>query len=307
MRCYQIIDAIEKCSLEELKTGKHPYIAVLTKNEWLANKDSFDMGIDIEPDEQEIMTTKAEVNYDSITGTFALPNRDNLESEYNTFAFALDEKGIVFIDDTYSTKEIIEEIEKLKRWREYSLERFIYDFLNQIIVDDQKLLKKYENEMDDMEAAILHDEVDENFPERLNEIRSDIRDLRNHYEQLFDLTEVFEENDNNFFSKENIRYFRLYANRIDRLRDMSTALRDHTIQIRDVYKTHLDVRQNNIMTVLTVVTTIFMPLTLIVGWYGMNFKYMPELDYRISYPIVIAISVLIIFAEIRFFKKRKWL
>jgi magnesium transporter len=50
-----------------------------------------------------------------------------------------------------------------------------------------------------------------------------------------------------------------------------------------------------------------MPLTLIVGWYGMNFRYMPELDWRWSYPIVIAASILIVIACLCFFKKKKWL
>ena len=61
------------------------------------------------------------------------------------------------------------------------------------------------------------------------------------------------------------------------------------------------------MTVLTVVTTIFMPLTLIVGWYGMNFRYMPELENRWSYPIVIVVSILIVIGSLLFFKKKKWL
>jgi magnesium transporter len=50
-----------------------------------------------------------------------------------------------------------------------------------------------------------------------------------------------------------------------------------------------------------------MPLTLIVGWYGMNFKYMPELNTRWGYPIVILVSILISVGELWFFKKKKWL
>ena len=61
------------------------------------------------------------------------------------------------------------------------------------------------------------------------------------------------------------------------------------------------------MMVLTVVTTIFMPLTLIAGWYGMNFKYMPELDSVLGYPVVIIASILIAVAGIIFFKLKKWL
>ncbi|MBQ1393912.1 MAG: magnesium transporter CorA, partial [Lachnospiraceae bacterium] len=69
----------------------------------------------------------------------------------------------------------------------------------------------------------------------------------------------------------------------------------------------LDVKQNRIMTVLTVVTTIFMPLTLIAGWYGMNFKYMPELETNMGYPVVIAVSLSIVIVSLIYFKKKKWL
>ena len=79
------------------------------------------------------------------------------------------------------------------------------------------------------------------------------------------------------------------------------------MQVRDLYHGQLDVRQNHIMTLLTVVTTIFMPLTLVAGWYGMNFRYMPELDKPWAYPAVIAVSVLIAAGCLIFFKKKKWM
>ena len=61
------------------------------------------------------------------------------------------------------------------------------------------------------------------------------------------------------------------------------------------------------MTILTVVTTIFMPLTLIVGWYGMNFRHMPELEWNWSYPAVAIISAAIAIGCLIYFKKKKWL
>ena len=61
------------------------------------------------------------------------------------------------------------------------------------------------------------------------------------------------------------------------------------------------------MTILTVVTTVFMPPTLIVGWYGMNFKYMPELEWEYGYPAVIILSILISVGCLVFFKHKKWL
>ena len=174
------------------------------------------------------------------------------------------------------------------------------------MIDDLRLMEKYERELDSIEKMIM--EGEEEFPSsRLNAIRNDIRDLRIHYEQLMDLGQELEENENNFFKQENLRYYRLFLNRIARLHDNSTSLRDYTMQLRDLYKAHIDLRQNRIMTVLTVVTTIFMPLTLIVGWYGMNFRFMPELEWRWGYPVVIAVSVLIAIGSLMFFKRKKWL
>ena len=66
-------------------------------------------------------------------------------------------------------------------------------------------------------------------------------------------------------------------------------------------------KQNNIMTLLTVVTSVFMPLTLITGWYGMNFKYMPELNVPVSYPIVFVVCILIVVVSLLYFKRKKWL
>ena len=79
------------------------------------------------------------------------------------------------------------------------------------------------------------------------------------------------------------------------------------MQLRDLVQSELEVRQNKIMTLLTVITSIFLPLTLIAGWYGMNFRYMPELEWKISYPIVILISILIVVVCLIWFKKKKWL
>ncbi|MBQ9631217.1 MAG: hypothetical protein IJR49_06500 [Treponema sp.] len=302
---YLIENLLRNVSQEELKNARAQYVAVLTSEEWKQTQDNFELGIDMDSDILEIYTTKVEANYDSLIGSFSIPIRNNLSGEDCKFAFALDEKGIVFIDDNGIAKNIIKTIQNTKRWKFPCLERFVYDFLEQIVKDDLRVMEKYENELDAMEQTIIETEAE--FPSsRLNDIRSDIRVLRIHYEQLMDLGQELEENENNFFKQNNLRYFRLFLNRMARLHDTSTSLRDYTIQLRDLYKAHLDIKQNRIMTILTVVTTIFMPLTLIAGWYGMNFKFMPELEWRGSYPLIIAISIFIALGSLLFFKKKKW-
>ena len=306
---YQIGETLQEITLDELLETRAKYVAVLTSKQWREMRDVFDMGIEleIEPDLVDIFTTKAEVNYDSLTGSFSIPNRGDFSKEDAKFSFALDEKGIVFIDDADNATQIIESIIKTKKWRVPSLERFIYDFLDMIVKDDLRIMERYERELDLIENEIEHDKNEDKGSERVNDIRSDIRDLMTHYNQLIDLGEELEENENNFFSQKNLRYFRLFISRVERFNDRAASLRDYTVQIRDLYKSHLDIKQNRIMTVLTVITSIFMPLTLIAGWYGMNFKYMPELDWKWSYPVVTGVCLLIVIIALIFFKKKKWL
>ncbi len=305
---YLIRNTLEECSAEQCHDAGSPFVAVLTPEQWQEQSENFDMGIDLGVDidirNEEIFTTKAEVNYDSLTGTFCIPVQSSPTDTEERFSFALDETGIVFIDEGNSALELVRRIQRNKRWRKPSLERFIYDFLEIIIHNDLQIMQRYERELEGIEREIM-DDAEEAHIQRNNEIRGDIRDLRIHYEQLLDFGQELEENENGFFEEDNIRYFHMFSSRVDRLYNAATHLRDYTIQLNDLYQSQLDVKQNRIMTVLTVVTTIFMPLTLIVGWYGMNFKFMPELESQYGYPVVIGLSIFIVVASLAYFKIKK--
>ena len=305
---YLIKEALTPCSADEITKSGFQYVAIVTPEEWKSEQNRFDMGIDMElkTNEADIHSTKAEVNFDSLTGTFSIPSRRDITGKDYKYAFALDEKGIVFIDSTGVVERMVHRISVSKKWKMPSMERFIYDFLELIIARDLNILEKYEKELDQIEAEILKDAVEADLS-RVNEIRGDIRDLRIHYEQLIDLGQEFEENENSFFKAENVRYFGLFTDRMTRLHDTATSLKDYTMQVRDLYHTQMEVKQNRIMTLLTVVTTIFMPLTLITGWYGMNFYNMPALTSPWGYPAVIVVSLLIVIGSLIFFKKKKWL
>ena len=176
---YYLIDTIlKKCSKEECQSGKSQYVAVLSPEEWTDEKDSFEMGIDVEPDMLDIYTTNAEVNYDSVTGTFAIPDRNNMAEDYQKFAFALDEKGIVFIDSGDIVSKLIDRIIGTKKWRIPCLERFIYDFLEQIIHEDSRILENYEKRLDLIDRDI--DAGNEANLDELSDIRVELRDLRTH-------------------------------------------------------------------------------------------------------------------------------
>ncbi|MBR0160198.1 MAG: magnesium transporter CorA [Oscillospiraceae bacterium] len=307
MQYYLIQETVTPCAPEEIpETGDTRIIAVMTPEEWKSERERIGMGIEFDPTTRDIRSTKAEANYGSLTGTFKILNRENLLGPEHKFAFAMDERRVVFIDRHSTARKIIESIAETKRWRSPSIEHFLYDFLEQIISRDFPMIEKFETELDSLEDRILSGDTDDTLT-RVNQIRSIVRRILSHYEQLIDMVQELEENENGFFSEENLRYIHLFMNRMDRYHDSAVALKEHSMQVRDLYREQLEVRQNRTVTLLTVVTTIFMPLTLIVGWYGMNFTHMPELDSPLGYPLVIVASIVIIAGMLVFFKKKKWL
>ena len=301
---YLIKEVLTPCGEKGIHEGSAQYVVVLTTQQWQRQKERFDMLIDMEMDAPQ--ETKAVVNKDSLTGTLSIPNRDEIGGPRHDFSFALDEKGVVLVDDSGYVLEMLHRLCQTKRWRLPGLERFLYDLLEMTIGDDLTLLERSEHQLNLIEEAILRDEV-KTYPKEMNGIRGDLLDLRVHYEQLIDLGQELEENENGFFKEENLRYFHMFTERVMRLRDIVNGQREYVMQLRDLMQSQLDVRQNRIVTVLTVVTSIFLPLTLIAGWYGMNFRYMPELEWRYSYPVVIAISIAIVVVCLVWFKRKKWM
>ena len=304
---YLIRETLIGCASEAIASADAPYVAILSPEEWRRDRERFAMGIDIESEPAAAEHTRAVVNYDSLTGSIAIPHVGHPDDLTGAFSFALDEKGVVFIDGSGLAEKITQAVALSKRWRIPSLERFLYDFLEQTIAPDLVWLERQEQTLERMEAEILSDDDTEAVLPRLNDIRGDLLDLNLHYGQLMDLSQELEENENGFFAEENLRYFRLFTARVERLRAMVGNLRDYTVQLRDLIQTRIDVKQNRIITLLTVITTIFTPLTLLTGWYGMNFRYMPELNYKWGYPAVIAVSLAIALGCLAYFKKKKWM
>lgn len=302
---YLIENTLMECPNISEKDCNKPYVAIFTPEQWQKACNTFDLGIDMGFEASDIHTTKAEVNYNSITGSFVMPYENNGTIEYKKFAFVIGENSIMFIDKGKTVSDIINKISLTRKWRMPSLERFIYDFLEESISSDLTVLEGYEKQLADTDKAI--NSKKETDLESINVIRDHLRVLRAHYDRLIDLAQELEENENDFFAEENIRYFSLFSKRAGRLFDISSSLVDYTSQIRADYDANLTDKQNHIMTILTVVTTIFSPLTLITGWYGMNFKYMPELNSEYAYPVVIIISLLIAILSLLFFKHKKWL
>jgi magnesium transporter len=82
--------------------------------------------------------------------------------------------------------------------------------------------------------------------------------------------------------------------------------REQAASMLEIYLSSVSNRMNEIMKVLTVISTIFIPLTFLAGVYGMNFQYMPELSQPWAYPVLWGIMALIVIGMLFFFKRKRW-
>jgi len=89
--------------------------------------------------------------------------------------------------------------------------------------------------------------------------------------------------------------------------DNIESFRDMVAGMFDIYLSSVSIRLNEVMKVLTIIGTIFIPLTFITGWYGMNFKDMPELSHPLGYPVVLAVMGLIAIVMLFFFRRKRWI
>lgn len=184
---------------------------------------------------------------------------------------------------------------------------FLYQFFDDLMRNDRKFLENMEIEMSNLETRILKERVDAAFINEILSLKRELIYIRNYYEQLIDVNEVLRDNESELLSKEEAARYDILVQRFKRMNETVKQLKEYSVQLQEIHDAMLDYNLNNIMKFFTVITTIFLPLTLIAGWYGMNFDYMPELHMRYGYPAIIVVSLMIVACSFFAFKKNKLL
>ena len=286
---YELEDVLQESSLETvLENGKQAVILVTGREcqETLAK-----LGIFLE---NEISLSK--INFCKL--------ETQQEYLYGTLSLFITRQLIVIADDSDFSIRLLQNIRMRKVHQGVNKGRFLFNFVTEFLERDYEILDSMEHTLMSMEEEASQRET-ENYQEKLMPLRRELLTLRSYYNEMVDFAKNLEENENGYFRKKQISYFDTIEDRADRLMNKTAQLLEYAEQVKDAYQSRLDARQNRSMQFLTIISTIFLPLTLITSWYGMNFQNMPELQN--GYPGVIFLSVLVIILCIWIFKIKKLL
>lgn len=188
-----------------------------------------------------------------------------------------------------------------KKQADYLLYRLI-----DIIVDNYyNVLDRVGDLIEEIEENVYENPSNKTFHE-IQLLKKELIYLRKALYPLREALSKIVKGESDFILEENLRYYSDVYDHVSHLIDSLDTYKDLTSSLLDIHINAMNTKMNEVMKVLTVISTIFMPLTFIVGVYGMNFDYMPELRWPLGYFGVWGVMFLIVIAMLIFFRRKKW-
>ena len=190
--------------------------------------------------------------------------------------------------------------------RTHSCDFLAYSIIDALIDKYFLLTDQYADTIQHLEDEIIHS-PDKDSLLKLQKMKNEVANIRKTIYPVREIINRFEKVDNDFMDQSTTIYLRdIYDHAIQIIEAIDTY-RETLSGLIEVYLSNLSNRMNEVMKVLTIIATIFIPLSFLAGVFGMNFVYMPELGWRYSYPIFIISMCLIATSMLYFFKKKGWI
>ena len=172
--------------------------------------------------------------------------------------------------------------------------------------DDVDALERMELNITALEDGLITERVAlKAASARIIALRRAVLKIKRYYEQLDVILDRLCENENGAVTDNALKLLGALGRRIDRLIESTAHMSECIAQASDTYQAQIDIEQNQIMKIFTVLSAVFMPLTLIAGWYGMNFI-MPEYGWPMGYVYVALLSVAVCALSFFIFKRKHW-
>lgn len=215
---------------------------------------------------------------------------------------------ISFQDDDDPIFDLIIKRAKLKenQIRNKGTDYLLYSLIDTIIDSYFLDLERVENEIEDIEENLIEN-TDPELLKKIHSIKMDIIILRKVIWPLREMLSTLGSYEYFMIDESTDYYLRDVHDHSIQIFDTLESLRDRISEMLDIYLSSTSNKLNEIVRVLTVISTIFVPLTFIVGLYGMNFRDMPELSQPLGYPAILIMILIVALSMLAYFRRKKWI
>jgi magnesium transporter len=226
------------------------------------------------------------------------------------YALYIDRNYLLSFHET-NQEEFLELVRRLElpesRLRQSGLDYLVIRIIDTIVDQYYVVLDHIIQQIESLEDLLFQNIDSESIPEQIQHLKRDILYLRRHIAPLRDIIAKLEKPEISFVSDQAKPYYKDVYDHVVQINESIEIYREMIWGLMDLHMTGVSHKMNNIMKVLTIISTIFIPLTFIVGIYGMNFKYIPELSFKNGYYGVLVVMGLLVMGMVLYFKKKKWL
>jgi magnesium transporter len=236
-------------------------------------------------------------------------NHEKEEFDYEQISLVLGENYVLSFQerDTNLFNPIYERIQVPKGKVRSMGADYLYYVLIDIIIDNYfVILEKVGEDIEDIEDFLIQNPESETL-QLIYQLKRSSIELRKSIWPMREVINKLQREQSNLIKDDLQIYLRDIYDHVFRITDLLENYRDIIFGMLDMYLSSVSNKMNDIMKVLTIISTIFIPLSFLAGFYGMNFIFMPELSSPFAYPTLITSMVIIALVMLFFFKKKKWI
>lgn len=231
---------------------------------------------------------------------------NDIDEEQFSF-FLLQNTVITFQEKVGDNMEIIRD--RLKNntsiIKEKPIDYLFYRLIDVTVDNYFDVLEKMGDHLESIENNIMEGTDQEDLV-KIQNSKKDIMQVRKNIYPLRDVLNKLINSEHPFINDKTKRYFKDVLDHTIQILETTETYRDINISLKDVYLNAVSNEMNKIMKILTIISTFFIPLTFIVGVYGMNFKHMPELEWPYGYYAIWVVMLIIVVVLTMWFKQKKW-
>ncbi|MDD3262469.1 MAG: magnesium/cobalt transporter CorA [Candidatus Absconditabacteria bacterium] len=235
-------------------------------------------------------------------------NEDKIKEEQ--ISLVLGEKYVISFqedEDSDDFSSLRDRILKGKgKIRKMKSDYLLYSIVDAIVDQYFVVLEHIEEKIEVLQDELITNPTPATLP-KIQYLKQELIALRKSIRPVREIINAIQKTDSDLIHEELGTYLRDVYDHTIQIIDTIETFRDIIAGSLDIYLSTISNRMNEVMKVLTIIGTIFIPLTFIVGVYGMNFKYMPEFAMKGAYPALWVIMLSIVAGMLRFFRRKKWI